>query len=229
MANPTIESADIYRVLMNVLKLLGIADPNYPTVPTVLASSPWTKKQILDYILQADLEVRIWIAETLNHPLRNALSWSVSATLADGDAVPPSNSGHRYVKITNTTTRQGKLAKTFEQLLRWKESPTIYGAYKWHFFIHNGHIHLIDATSTATMSLADLSINRTANTNDGSISSPVAYEWAVTANTMKMTAIHLRDATNAKLYTDLAFDYKNQAKAGALSLPPAEVFQRLGT
>ncbi len=230
MANPTIEYADIYRCLMLVIKLLGIADSNYPTVPTVVASSPWTKKQILDLILQSDVEVRTWIADTPNHPLRNAITFSTSASLADGAAVPPSQSSHREVLITNSAvTKVGELADSLDELQRWKDNPKIYGTYKWHYFINNGHIYFSHASSTATIVLADITVNRTANGNDGSISTPVRYEWAVVANTMVMTAIHLQDSSNKKLYGSIAAEYQRQVKSGALSLPVPEIFQRLNT
>lgn len=230
MPNPTIEYAEIYRCLTYVIKLLGIADPNYPTVPTVVASSPWTKKQILDLILQSDIEVRTWIADTPNHPLRNALAWAQSISLADGDAVPPSQSSHRYVRVTNAlVTKTGEQADSLDQLMRWKENPAIYGVQKWHYIIQNGHIYLSDATSSAMISLADITANRTANGNDGSISSPLRYEWAVVANTMKMTVMHLQDVSNKKFYGGLAADYEARIKSGALNLPVPEVFQRLET
>lgn len=230
MANPTIEYSDIYRVLGYVLKLLGIADPNFPTSPRPIPGSPWTKKQVLDLILQADIEVRTWIADTLNHPLRNTITFAVSGSLADGAAIPPAQSTHRYVKITKSSvTRIGKLADSRQQLDQWKANPTIYGNYWEYYYIENGHIYLADATATATLSLADISANRTANGNEGSISTPLRYEWAVVANAMKMTFMQGQDATNKQLYTQLAMAYEQEIKEGKLSLTIPEIFQKLKT
>jgi hypothetical protein len=213
-----------------VLKLLGIFDPNYPLSPRPVASSPWTKKQILDLIIQSDIEVRTWIADTLNHPLRNAETFVTSDTLNDGALVPFSQSEHRYVTVSfSDDTLPGSLAPSFEDLQLWKYNAEIFGSHPHLYFIINGRVYLGDENATCVIEIADIKPNRTANAGEGSIKTPLRYEWAVTANTLKMTAMHLQNSANKEQYARLGVYYETQIKQGNLSIPTPELFQRLAT
>lgn len=214
-----------------MLSLLGIADKNNPDAKT--PGSPYVLNDLRDYLLQSDLETRILIAQTLNHPFRNALNWVESDAIEQGGEVPQYMGSHRgvFINYTGGGRKVGQLAQHFDHLNNHRFKGELYGPAYGLYWIENGHIYFYDdlGDAAAVMEIPNLSINRTASGGLGSLSSPVAYEWAVVCNAMKVTPKYGRSNEMAQLAVSLAADYERMITEKALSLPVPEVFKRLAT
>lgn len=230
MANPTVPTADIYRCLKMMLKALGLTDPRDSTGLTAMDGGFLTKKECLDRILLADMEIRILIANTLSHPFRNALSVAISDTITCGGNLPPSLAAHKKVLIVHpdgSPSRLGDLAQHVDLVRTLQQDAAMSLDYWDKYFIDNGRVELGHLSATALITLFDLTINRTANTNDGSISSPVNYEYAVACRAIIKSIVRNQNLSDLQIYAQENSMYENEIKAGNTNLPKSDIMLRL--
>lgn len=226
MPNPTIELSNIDRVMKNIIRLTGFINPN--DAATFAPGAPFVYTDVRNLALQSDFEIRVLMAKSLNHPLRSSLNFTDTDELQHGDDVPFFFGEHDTVHVLNgDEVKLGELAQHMEHLRNHLDRSAIFGEKPFLYFINNGRIYFGKENSTAIMRVPNLSINRTANSNQGSISSPVIYEFAVVANTMKFLYLHGRDPQNLQFYTALAAEYFADIEGGKMSLRIPEIFTRL--
>lgn len=234
MPSPTVELCEINRCFRLLVKLLGIADPNYPDGSVILEGTPYVPATIYEMLLQSDLEIREDIASCLDHPLRSIINFAVSSTLYDGDMVPFAIGEHSGVYITDYAGTQdwGILAPSLERLLTWRKNFAVFGDTGFNYYIDSSRIYfgrsrLNEALSTGVIHVPNITVDRLANSGKGALKSPVNYEWAVITNAVKMNYMHKAASNNRTFYTELAMDYRAQIRTRTLSLPKKERLTRL--